>query len=144
MARKLYRLPDQAMIAGVAAGVAQYLEMNVTLMRWIFFAIFCISGGTALIGYLVLAVLLPTPGRTSKAAGVDFGERVEDLASEMKDSGRAQRMASYTGIALVILGLWFLAGQIVPNWYALQWNIVWPVVLILIGAWIMMRGGSRK
>ena len=34
--KTLYRLPDEAMIAGVASGFARYFNMDVTLMRLVF------------------------------------------------------------------------------------------------------------
>ena len=47
------------MIAGVAGGVARYLELDVTLVRilWILIAIFpCIPG---IVGYIVCWILMP-------------------------------------------------------------------------------------
>lgn len=139
MQRKLYRLPEEAMVAGVAAGLARYLEMNVGLTRLLFVALVFLTAGAAVIAYIVLAIIMPTPG-AAKSAGLDVGERVESLASELKTSGRVSRAGNYVGIALILLGAWLLIGQVFPSWFDMQWSLVWPVAVILLGVWIISKG----
>jgi phage shock protein PspC (stress-responsive transcriptional regulator) len=55
--KKLKRSSD-AMIAGVAAGVAEYFGLDVTLVR-IIWAILTIFGGAGLIAYLICWILMP-------------------------------------------------------------------------------------
>ncbi len=43
MAKKLIRLEDQKMIGGVCAGLADYMEMDVSLVRLLFVAVCIIS-----------------------------------------------------------------------------------------------------
>jgi len=65
--RRLYRSRDR-MLAGVAGGMAEYLDIDPTISRilWILVGIF--SGGLALIAYVILALVIPqapawaTPG----------------------------------------------------------------------------------
>jgi len=56
--RRLYRSRDR-MLAGVAGGMAEYLEMDPTIVRilWILVGIF--SGGLALIAYVIMALVVP-------------------------------------------------------------------------------------
>lgn len=56
--KTLYRLPKQGKIAGVCAGLADYFDMDVTLMRVLFVVGACISG-IGLLLYIVLAIILP-------------------------------------------------------------------------------------
>lgn len=139
MQRKLYRLPDEAMVAGVAAGLARYLEMNVGLTRLLFVALVFLTAGAAVIAYIVLAIIMPTPS-TAKTANLDVSERVESLASELKSSGRVSRAGNYVGIALILLGAWLLIGQVFPSWFDMQWSLVWPLAVILLGVWIISKG----
>lgn len=141
MQRKLYRLPDEAMIAGVAAGLAKYLEMNVALTRLLFVALLFLTAGAAVIVYIVLAIVIPTPG-TAKNVGLDVSERVEHLAGELKNSGRVSQAGNYVGIALILLGAWLLIGQVFPGWFDMQWSLVWPVAVILLGVWIITKGSK--
>lgn len=139
MAKKLYRIPEQGKIAGVAAGFADYFNMDVTLMRLLFVASLFLTSGGALLVYIVLAIILPKSG-TPKDAPLDIGDRVEGLAEEIKVSGRAQNAGNYVGVALVFFGIWLLAGQLFPGWFDLQWDLLWPALIIVLGLWIIVKG----
>lgn len=54
-------------IAGVCGGFAEYLDLDVTLVRlvWVMLAL---AGGWGLIGYLVAWLILPEEAATEKAS----------------------------------------------------------------------------
>lgn len=56
--KTLERLPDQGVITGVAAGLAEYLGIDVTLVR-IIFVIGALFGLVAVVIYIALYFLLP-------------------------------------------------------------------------------------
>lgn len=56
--KKLTRTIDDRMIAGVAAGMANYLNWDPTLVR-LLFVLFALLGGPGLIVYLILWVVMP-------------------------------------------------------------------------------------
>ena len=137
MPKRLYRIPSEGKIAGVAAGVAEYFDIDVTLMRLLFVAAVLLTGGAMIVVYIIFALVLPVEGRSSSKS---FDEKVETFAEEMKTSGRVRNVGNYTGIFLVILGLWLLLGQFFPVVFNLQWSIIWPCVVILLGLWILTKG----
>lgn len=139
--KKLYRLPKEGVVTGVAAGFAQYLDMDVTLMRLIFVTSILVSGGAALIAYIVLAIVMPTADEDD-VKQPDVGQKIENLVEEVTESGRAGRIGNLFGIGLVALGVWLLVGQFFPGWLSLQWNLIWPGLIIALGVWILMR--SKK
>ena len=56
--KKLYRSRDNVMVAGVAAGLADFLDIDPTIVRLIFaFSIFL--GGTGLLVYVVMWMVVP-------------------------------------------------------------------------------------
>jgi len=56
--KKLMRSSSDKKLGGVCAGVANYLDLDVTLVRVLWFlAVFC--GGTGLLLYIVLWIVLP-------------------------------------------------------------------------------------
>lgn len=57
--KKLYRSRDNKIITGLAAGMADYFNMDPGLMRflWIIF-IFVFTGGTGIIVYIIMAILI--------------------------------------------------------------------------------------
>jgi phage shock protein C len=56
--RRLYKDRDNAMIAGIAAGIADYFDLDPTLVR-IAFVLLAVFGGSGLIIYLVLLFVVP-------------------------------------------------------------------------------------
>ena len=57
MEKKLKRSANK-MIAGVCGGLAEYLGMDVTIVR-VIYALLVICGGVGLLLYLILALLMP-------------------------------------------------------------------------------------
>jgi len=50
------------------------------------------------------------------------------------------------GLVLIVLGLFFFAttqGMIPWNWLNVDWNVIWPVLMVLIGAGIFVQAFSR-
>jgi phage shock protein C len=71
----LRRAYDGRMLAGVCAGLADYLAIDVTIVR-VAFAVFTFLGGAAIPGYLACLLLIPEEGSD------------QSLASSLLDSVR--------------------------------------------------------
>ena len=56
--KRLTRSQTDRMVAGVAAGLAQYFDVDPTLMR-LLFVVFTILGGPGLILYIILWIVMP-------------------------------------------------------------------------------------
>lgn len=56
--KKLYRIKNGSMIAGVCNGLAQYLNMDVGIVRILAVIIACTTG-VGLIAYIAAALVLP-------------------------------------------------------------------------------------
>jgi len=58
MANKLYRVKENKMLCGVCTGLAEYFDIDVTLVRlgWLV-AFFC--AGFGLLAYLIAAIIIP-------------------------------------------------------------------------------------
>jgi phage shock protein C len=57
MAKRLTRSKDK-MIGGVCAGLANYFDMDPTIMR-ILFVVIAFAGGASLLAYLIMWVIVP-------------------------------------------------------------------------------------
>ena len=78
----------------------------------------------------VSPVAAPTPPRRSEW-------------SRPGGSGRTATVVS--GLILVAIGLWFFADQTLGlEMPRLRWSELWPVVLILLGAWILFSSMRRR
>lgn len=56
--KKLYRVNEGKVIGGVCAGFAEYLEIDVTLIR-VAWAVLALCGGCGLIAYIVALFIMP-------------------------------------------------------------------------------------
>ncbi len=57
--RKLYRDPDEKVIAGVCSGVAAYFDINDPIWVRLAFVIFTLTGGAGVLLYLILWAIMP-------------------------------------------------------------------------------------
>ena len=63
MAKKFERIEAGKKIAGVCAGLADYFDLDVTLVRVLFVILTLASGGVVLLAYFLLWLLAPTAAR---------------------------------------------------------------------------------
>lgn len=123
--RALTRSIDRT-IGGVAAGVAEYIGVDPTIVRalWVVAAVF--APPFAVFGYLVLWLIMPA----SSAA---------PLAPRRASGG--PDVAVLLGVTLLVVGLVLLSGQL--GWLRwLGWGITrlfWPTLLVVAGAYLLTR-----
>lgn len=60
MERKLYKDPNNKVIAGVCSGLGNYLGVDVTIMR-VLFVVMALLGGPGLLIYIILALIMKKP-----------------------------------------------------------------------------------
>jgi phage shock protein C len=56
--KRLYRSRTDRQVAGVCGGIADYFNIDPTIVR-ILWVIFAIAGGPGLIVYIILAIVIP-------------------------------------------------------------------------------------
>jgi phage shock protein C len=62
---RLYRSRNERMVAGVAGGIAEYADIDPTIVRLIWIAALLATGPLALLLYLLCAMVIPRePGST--------------------------------------------------------------------------------
>ena len=59
MEKKLYKSETNKMLAGVCVGIAEYFNIDPTLVRlgWV---VFCALGGSGLLAYIIMAIIMPS------------------------------------------------------------------------------------
>ena len=60
--KRLYRSESSRMLCGVCAGIAEYFNLDPTLIR-LAWALFCILGGSGVLAYILAAVIIPPESR---------------------------------------------------------------------------------
>ena len=58
MQKKLYRNTDSKIIAGVCSGIAEYVDVDPTVVR-ILWILFCAIGGSGILAYIIAAIIMP-------------------------------------------------------------------------------------
>lgn len=137
----LRRLPQQGQIAGVCAGLAEYTNIDVTLVRVVFIILAVITGGGFILIYIVMAIVMPPADAGTSTKDGDIAQNVKRLADDMRGSGQQNRLRNYIGFGLIALGVWLFLGQLFPGWVGGLWDYVWPIVLVLVGIFIATRRG---
>lgn len=155
--RRLHRSRRDKMIAGVCGGLGEFFDIDPVVWR-LAFVVVTLLGGAGVVIYIVLAILMPQEGREAAPAGDVVRENVDDLASSARefsadlrgysrsytaaeDQERRVRNRQVGGLILVGLGTLFLVTNLNLFWW-LNWDRLWPVVLIVIGVAILF--GQRR
>ena len=58
MDKRLYKSNENKMLDGVCGGIAEYFNIDPTLIRlaWV---VFCALGGSGIIAYIIAAIIIP-------------------------------------------------------------------------------------
>ena len=149
MTKRLYRSGREKILGGVSGGLADYFEVDVTLVRLIWL-ITLLPGGLGFLAYILAWVIIPLDPEQrpmgKKEEIRDFVESVKDMIPvdyEAK-AQRKQKNKQLFGMILVGLGTLFLFDQLF-SWF--RWDKLWPLVLIAIGAGVLLRakkGGDKE
>ena len=144
MNRRLYRSRTEAVLGGVAAGLADYLRMDPALVRIAWAILVLVTGGGALLAYIVAWVVVPEAPATSPRLVDPTGTATADIAVPAGEPAEREEPGNgglVVGLILIGAGLWFLAREYLP---AIDWGLVWPVVLIAVGGLVLLTSSRRR
>jgi phage shock protein PspC (stress-responsive transcriptional regulator) len=94
--KRLYQISDGALISGVCKGIAVYLDVDVTLVRLLFVIAAVLTGGLAVLAYVVMMFIVPyanTPEEHAAARGLPFNARVLVEQAKLKAAQLADAAA---------------------------------------------------
>jgi len=149
--KRLYRSRTDRMLAGVAGGMAEYFDLDPSVVR-IVWALLVVALGAGILLYIVAAIVIPeeplgaavardpmasdasTP--TSGATGAPAPSFLSGRGAHRESSG-----AIVFGVVLVVAGAWFLLRQYIPT---LDDRFVWPSVLVVIGIFLIAGAMRRR
>ena len=143
--RGLYRSSNQAVIGGVAAGIAEHLKTDPTLIR-IIFVIVAMFGGGGLLIYVILWIALPT--HETKHFEIPKGPTMGEGAKKMDPSDPDFKMpvapnngGLIAGLIMISLGVIFLADRFLPR---IHFSDMWPVILLVVGVVLIVSAYSKS
>lgn len=135
---RLYRSTDNRIIGGVAAGLANYFNVDPVLIRllWVF-SVFI--DGAGFFAYIIAWIIIP-----EAPAGTQNNETKSPPAVAETDGPKPAKTGDKirnAGLLLIGLGFIFLAGQFIPH---ALYRFSWPVFLILVGFFFLLRGWKEE
>lgn len=144
------------MIAGVCGGIAEYFDIDSTLVRLLTVLVVLI-GGAGVIVYIIAWIVVPkNPDQVSDEV---FEERenikekvkkgAKNVIEEVKEHFESEEYSHKSeknrrilgGIIVIAIGLIFLLNSLFP-WVG--WGRLWPVILIAVGVTIMIQAFKKK
>jgi phage shock protein C len=167
MNRRLYRSPDDRILAGVAGGMAETYDLDPALVRvgWAFLIL--ITGGLFLLLYIVMTLVVPlrpygygAPASTANGGASSSAEPMvgpDGLpiapppgppagpfgASDYRRprEHREGSAALVFGVLLIFVGGYFLVREYIP---AINFDLLWPVIVIAGGALLVIAAMTRQ
>ena len=123
--KRLYKSRRKRMIDGICGGVAEYFDVDPTIVR-ILWVLITLLGGSGFVLYIAAMIIMPV--------NPDHLGTVQAVAPA---NGRSDRKR-FWGVLLILLGAFILmsnVGLLAPfAWWHLSWSIIFPIILIIIGA----------
>jgi phage shock protein C len=149
MERRLVRSRTDSMIAGVCGGLGRYLGIDSIWVRIVFVLLALSGGGIGVLIYLVLWLVMPREGAgqpattdTVRAGTEEIAERARAMGDEMRErlAQPGPRLISLVGLVLVGFGVVLLLRELDVVWARwLDFDVLWPVILVVLGIVLIAR-----
>ncbi len=142
-AKKLRRSSSDKMIAGVCGGLGEYFDVDPLIFRLIF-AVMIIFGGTGILAYIILWILIPEDNeqRDTKDLGENIKKGADKMAKEIKDTNVHGNSRFVAGAIILTIGVIFLINNFFP-FFGLGIRKLWPLIIIVIGGSILLNPKRR-
>jgi phage shock protein C len=152
MEKRLYKDEHHKMIGGVCAGLAEYFNIDVTIIRVLFFATLILKGG-GLVVYIILWVCLPKKNYIFTDPTVDYKVPPSPFGNiPPQQPGdpftgfppkRASKGGTIAGAILIVIGSFFLLNEFdfIPD---LDFSLIWPTILVAVGLILIFSGAKKQ
>jgi phage shock protein PspC (stress-responsive transcriptional regulator) len=159
--KRLYRSYEDKKVGGVAAGIAEYFDIDPLLIR-LLFVILTLAGGGGVLIYIILWIVTPekpyalksekytTQPPQSEPSNTDTPHNDSQTYYKDPDPISAevippvpprQRGSLIGGLVLITIGSLFLADELLPDF---NFGDFWPVILIVIGGGLLIKAMTKK
>jgi len=144
MEKRLYRSRRDKVISGVCGGIADYFDLDSTIIRlaWV---ILIFLGGTGLVAYIIAAIIVPEEPENVFHESKDWNpeepesHQIEDeydfeekKTSDISQKNKKNRNA--IGALLIFLGIFFFARRM---FYWVDFGYIWPLLLVAAGLYFI-------
>lgn len=139
MKRRLYRSRREAWLGGVAAGIADYFDIDPVIVRLVWlFTIFL--GGSGIVAYVIAWVLIPPhPDEPIDPRFEGARNWSETVVETVRETSNPRQVL---GWILVIVGIVVLMLKLIPVILVVL-GALWPLILIILGIALLIQGMRR-
>ncbi|MFO7944889.1 MAG: PspC domain-containing protein [Anaerolineales bacterium] len=138
---RLYRSRSNRMLGGVCGGLGTYLNMDPTIVRLLFLLLLFGSDFGFLL-YLVLWILVPEEGQQVSGQEGGMGSRVRSMGDDIQQAvaePHPQAGILFGAGMIIIGGILFLNRLDIPFLSWLDFDVLWPLILIVGGVGLLVR-----
>ncbi|RZK82499.1 MAG: PspC domain-containing protein [Pedobacter sp.] len=167
MDKRLFRNEYDKVVSGVSSGIAEYMEVDVTIIRLLFALSTIFLFGTGIMVYIVMWIVVPVNNDPAKKFA-KFNDYSKGFTNPFEAKPNSQAWTSSTinddpfktgfkpnkrssetgrtvgGLFLLVIGLYFLMHEfnIIPFWF----NIakLWPLVFVAIGVSFILKSKNKN
>ncbi len=139
MAKKIYRSQKDSMIAGVCGGIAEYFDIDSTLVRLLAILVVFL-GGVGVIAYIIAWIIIPQNPEQETNSNKEYAQD-EKIDISQEDGKKDNHRHIWGGLILIFLGLFFLIRSFFPRFILMNF---WPVLLVVVGIVLIVQSLSRK
>lgn len=144
MKRRVYRLTDNKVIAGVCSGLGEYFDIDPTWVR-LLFLLSIFANGLGILAYVVAWIVIPakpvTLDATAAPPASSEGETPLPVAAKVRNGKERRGMGFWPGLILIIIGMLFLSHQ---YFFWIDFDHIWPIILIGLGAVLIYRAARPQ
>ncbi len=147
--KRLERSKKDKIFLGVCAGIGIYFDIDPILIR-VLFLLLTVTGGSGLLLYLFLAVLMPKEGQDIEEhkqninnLAQDIKHSAEHVSHEVKahfksDYHERKRKHGLFGWIIILVGLFLLVEAFAPH-IPIPWQAIIAGIVVLFGLSIVAR-----
>lgn len=135
MEKRFERIREEAKIAGVAAGLAAYFNIDRTLVRVLFVIGLFLPHFPAGIIYIILWIAMPERAYGLVYEPTSTNPPFSFMSYSNPQNPNSAKNSIIGGVVLIILGVLFL----LDRWFNIDFGDLWPLILIAIGVWLIFR-----
>ena len=133
--KKLERSRKNRVIAGVCAGLADYFNIDIALMR-VLFVVATICGSFGFWMYVILWIVVPEENILGPGNEQSYGDTIDITPQENNDENKRKNGAMIASLILIFIGV----VELVDNFTSFAWVWkLWPVPIIIIGVVILIN-----
>jgi len=133
--KRFERSCTNRVIAGVCAGLAEYFNIDIALMR-VLFVVATICGGFGFWMYVILWIVIPEKNILEQGSERSYGDTIDITPKEEKADEKRINGSMIASLILIFIGLIAL----IDNFAVVSWIWkLWPAVLIIIGVVILIN-----